>query len=131
MPNSALRNTILGTAGFGIAAALIAIATHGASGTNADRLVLTLMIQLPMLVVVAGAFLFAVNAIGGWVNRLTGMPVVAATVAGLLAWMIAEGPSSFAGLGFHDLLRGAYALAAAVPWLWSARTPEQVADQTI
>src|SRR5437868_7352619 len=89
------------------------------SGGNVDRLVLRLVIELPLLLVLAGIGLLVINLIAACGGALFGGSVlVAAVLAGAMAWAIAGGPPSFAGLGYHFALRPAYVIAIATPWLF-------------
>jgi hypothetical protein len=106
---------------FGIAAFILALV----SGGNMDRQLVRIFIELPLLLVVALIGVFVINLAASAIATVAaGSHVVAAVVAAVLAWLIAA-PPSFAGLGFHSLLRPAYAVATAVAWLIMMRRSPQ------
>jgi hypothetical protein len=97
---------------FGAVALLLAF-----GGASVDRVVVRLIIEFPILLLVAAIMMFAINLVAAFVGIVvTRMQVVAALVAALLAWGLA-GPPEFAGLGYHWLLRPVFAIAIAIPWL--------------
>ena len=87
-------------------------------GGNIDRLIICLVVEVPLLLIVAGIGLLIINLIAAYGGAaFGGSALVAAAIAALLAWAIAGGYPSFSGLGYHFALRPAYAIAIAVPWL--------------
>jgi hypothetical protein len=108
-----MSDSVLSLMLFGVCALLLAFA----GGGNIDRAIVRLIIELPLLLLVAAIFIFPVNLVGWLIGPVaTGSRLVGALVAVLLAWLIA-GPPEFAGLGYHTLLRPAFAVAVLVPWV--------------
>lgn len=107
-----MLNSASSLALFGVAALLLAF-----GGASADRTVVRLVIELPLLLLIAATSMLAVNFVAALaVAAVKGRRLVGALIAALLAWEVA-GPPEFAGLGYHPLLRPAFAIAVAVPWL--------------
>lgn len=102
--------------------AAMAIVLALVSGGNVDAVLLRLVIQLPLLLLLGGIgvlLITGIAAVGG--SIVAGSTVIAALIAALIAagvaWAVTGGPHAFAGLGYHSLLRPAYAIAMAAPWL--------------
>lgn len=117
MWKEAVTKSVDGICIFGMAATILAIAAHDSAINNLDRLVVRFIIELPLLIIAAGIGLLLINVVAGRVGALLNSVVLSGLFAGMSAWIIAAGPSSFAGLGFHSLLQPGYAIAAAVPWV--------------
>ncbi|MEI9931722.1 MAG: hypothetical protein WDM89_14580 [Rhizomicrobium sp.] len=101
--------------------ALAALILAPISGGNVDRLILRVVVELPLLLIVAGIGLLAINLIATSAGALfKGSVLIAAATAAVIAWAIAGGTSPFAGLGYHSALRPAYAISVALPWLFRA-----------
>ena len=101
---------------FGVAALLLAFGGPG----NIDRLILRLIIELPLLMIAAAVATFLIHVIAGLIgNSVLRTTAIAAVLAALLGWSVAE-PPGFGELGYHWLLRPAFAMALAWPWLAGA-----------
>jgi hypothetical protein len=108
-------NTMTALMMFAAMALLLALA----SGGTIDRMLVRLVIEFPLLMVLAAVFTLFINciaAIGGAI--LGNSTIAAASIAAIISWTVAGGPNSFAGLGYHSLLQPALALAIAAPWLF-------------
>lgn len=116
-----LGNTIFALTVFGVTALLLAL-LHG----TVDRIVVRLVIEFPLLMILAALAAFVINVIAGLVGKsVLGTPAIAAVLAGLLGWAVAA-PPSFAGLGYHWMLQPAFAAALALSWVRGAVLTEIV-----
>jgi hypothetical protein len=98
---------------FGAAAVLLAFGEG-----NADPVVLRLLIEFPLLMLLAAILLFLINLVAAFVGMVVTKSLwTAALVAAVLAWVAAAPPHQFGGLGYHPLLQPAFALASGLPWL--------------
>ncbi len=114
LPN-VLRNSAFSLALFGCAALLLAFGEG-----NVDLVVIRLVIQLPLLLILAALMMLGINLAAAFIGALLNGSLLAATlVALLLAWALAA-PPGFLGLGYDALLRPAFAIALVVPWLAGA-----------
>ena len=112
------ENSATGVILFAAAATLLALALHFSGDNNSDRLIVRLIIELPILLIAAGVSLLLINMIAGCVASPFGSTLLAGSIAGVCAWLVAGGTPSFAGLGYHWLIRPAFALAAILPWVF-------------
>lgn len=105
---------------FGCAAILLIPFT----GDSLDRNLVRIIVELPLLLILAAVCGIVITLITSVTSAiLGGSTIVAALVAGLIGWAIAGGGyKSFGGLGYHELLQPAYALALALPWLLARKS---------
>jgi hypothetical protein len=97
---------------FGAAALLLAL-----GGGNIDRIIVRIFIQFPLLMILAAISVFLINLAAALIGKvLLRQALVAALIAAFLGWAIAA-PPEFAGLGYHRMLRPAFAIALAWPWV--------------
>jgi hypothetical protein len=99
---------------FGAAAVLLAFA----AGTDGP-IVLRLLIQFPLLMLFAAIVLFLINLVAAFVGMVVTNSLWAAVlVAAVLGWVaVGSPPQQFGGLGYHPLLKPAFAGASGLPWL--------------
>ena len=106
-----LSNTIFAMAIFGVVALSLAL-LHG----TMDRVIVRVLIEFPLLMIVAAITAFVINIIAGFIgNYVLSTPAIAAVLAGLLGWAVAA-PPTFAGLGYHWMLQPTFAAALALSW---------------
>jgi hypothetical protein len=110
-----ITKALLATAFFAVAAVLLAI-TRGDPG---GRVFVRLIIEVPLLLVLAAFTAVIICAIATFAASLTRLPRTAPIAAAVLGWLAAGGGyQSFGGLGsYSDLIQPAFAIAMALPWL--------------
>lgn len=119
MISRALPTGLTATRYFAVAAVLLALV----SGGGTDRSILRFVVELPLLVLLGFVIAIIISAIAASGAALFGgSSTVAAVIAVLLGWLVSAGPNAFAGLGYHDLLQPAFALALGAAWLRSSTT---------